>query len=140
MENTNISFDKIEILEWYDGIVRAVSETETEAYLIVLVAWEISSSIKVYALLKLNKITKNEIIKELNATRTKEENWEVFNSLFERYIQNYDDKAHLILGEIKVNKPCELKLIELSSIKKLINYDFEDTMNKNNINFWFNLK
>ncbi len=140
MENTNISFDKIEILEWYDGIVRAVGETETEAYLIVLVAWEISSSIKVYALLKLNKITKNEIIKELNATRTKEENWEVFNSLFERYIQNYDDKAHLILGEIKVNKPCELKLIELSSIKKLTNYDFEDTMNKNNINFWFNLK
>lgn len=139
MEKTNISFDKIEILEWYDGIVRAIGEAESETYLIVLVAWNMSQSVKLYALVELSEPTKNKMIDELNKTRSKEENWEIFNSVFDHYIQSYNGQAYLILGEIKENKPCELKILESNHVKKLINYDFENTMSKNNIDFWFTL-
>lgn len=139
MENMSISFDKIEILEWYDGVVRAIGEVESETYLIVLVAWNMSQSVKLYTLVELSELAKKEMVNELNSARSKEENWEIFNSVFDRYIQNYNGKAYLTLGEIKENKPNELEIIESNHINKLINYDFEDTMDGNSIDFWFNL-
>ncbi len=137
MENTSISFNKIEILEWYDGVVRAIGEVETKIYLIVLVAWDMSKSVKLYALIELSEIAKDEMMRELNSARSKEENWRAFNSMFDRYIRHYDGEAHLILGEIKENKPYELKTIDPNHIKKLINYEFEDTMSETSVNYWF---
>lgn len=136
MEKINMSFNRIEILDWYDGIIRAIGEVENKTYLIVLVAWDIKQLVKLYALLELDELTKNEIIRALNGNRSKEENWEIFNSVFDHYIQHYDSEASLILGEIKKNESYEPKMIDSNHIKKLVNYEFEDTMSETNINYW----
>ncbi|HEX8267286.1 MAG TPA: hypothetical protein VF596_17945 [Pyrinomonadaceae bacterium] len=139
MEKTNISFNKIEILDWYDGIIRAIGEVEDEFYLIVLVAWDMKQPVKLYVVLELNELTKSEIIDELNGSRSKEENWEIFNSIFNRYVQNYNGVAYVILGEVKKNESYRIKTIDSSHIKKLANYEFEDTMSENNKNFWLKI-
>lgn len=139
MKKTNISFNKIEILDWYDGIIRAIGEVEDEFYLIVLVAWDMRQPVKLYVLLELNELTRSEIIDELNGSRSKEENWEIFNSIYDRYVQNYDGVAYLILGEVKKKESYKIKMIDSSYIKKLANYEFEDTMSENNIDFWLKI-
>lgn len=139
MQNTSISFDKIEILEWYDGVVRAIGETKSGTYLIVLVTWDMSQSVKLYVLIELSELTKKEMIDELNKTRSKEEKWEIFNSVFDRYLQNYNGQAYLILGEIKEDESYELKMTSSNHVKKVVNYDFENTMSKANIDSWFKL-
>jgi hypothetical protein len=136
MEKTIISFSKIEILDWYDGIIRAIGEVENKICLIVLVAWDMKQSVKLYALLELNELTKNEIISALNGNKSEEENWEIFNSVFDHYIQRYNSEAYLIFGEVKKNEPYELKRVDSSHIKKLVNYEFEDTMSETNYDYW----
>lgn len=136
MGKITIIFNKIEIIEWYDGIVRAISETPSQIYLLVLVSWDIKQQVKLYALIELDEGTKNQIFKELNENRSKEENWEAFNSIFNNHIKNYNGGVHLILGEIEKNKLYELKIIATNHIRKLENYELEDTIDKNVIDYW----
>ena len=139
MKKIHITFDEIEILEWYDGIVRATCKAENEIYLLILVAWDMKQLMKLSILLKLDESTKNDITKELGSNRSKEENWKRFNLIFDDYVRSYAGEAYLIQGEIKENKTYNLKIINSNYIKNLATYEFEDTMSRDTINFWLKM-
>lgn len=134
-----IFFNKLEVLDWYDGVIRAVGFAETGCYLIILVAWDMNQPAKLYVLVHLSEAEQQEIFEALNSAHPKEKNWEEFESMFDRFIQTYADKAYTFLGDVEAGKSYTLRGVKSDKLRSLASYDFEATLNEANIYSWFDL-
>lgn len=132
----NISFDEFTILEWYDGMVRAVGKNEQGYYLLVLVAWNMLNQDKLYLVLESEPSTIAELENELKKKRSIEENWEGFNHAFAQFIKTYSGNPYLLQGELVKNKTYELRLVDRQLVEKVADYDFDKTTDRENLEYW----
>jgi len=139
MEEANLILDNITILEWYDGVVRAIGNIKDERFLIILVAWDMVTSQKLYILVKLNPELADEFVNELADDESKEERWEKFNFEFNDYMKKYNDIVYIVFGEPKETYSFIGKKIVSTYVKSLVNYEFENTLSDQAKDFWFNI-
>ncbi len=136
MENNKICFNEFKILEWYDGIIRAVGESQNADYLIVLVAWDMPQSMKIFTLFELDKDTKNKIVENLKGNFNIEEKWRRFTEIFDNFVKSYSGRMYMLKGELEKDNDYDLALLESKINRQLVNYDFENVLDSINIKYW----
>lgn len=130
MNNKKVCFESIDIIEWYDGVVRAIAKTSTENYLIVLIKWELKKTNKIYALFELNGITLSEFRNCFleSSEKTKEDMWKQFETFFDSFISSYKGNIYLLEAEKDLKIKLEYQL-NIENSKNFVlpggRYDFE---------------
>src|SRR5262245_56653907 len=129
----SLFLDTVHVLEWHDGLIRAIGTCQDEFYLIALVAWDLERATKAYLVLSLDRSTADEMIKctEKERDGTQITRWHSFNSLFDEYVSTYDGSVYLVQGlhvvckEIPVGKEIPLVERDQEDLKYLKRYDLE---------------
>ena len=134
-------FDKIDIFQWYDGMVRAVAASGEQYHLLILVAWDPATNKRTYVLINLEPNVAKQI-ERLNNWQDEPElegAWEQINELYRNSITSYDGPVYCLAEE-----PCagkEFSAIRVpADLKELTNYELEQTMEPAAQNYWFNVK
>jgi hypothetical protein len=134
--------DGMTILEWYDGVVRAVVTQQGSSYLLTLVAWDVDSQRKIFILTNLTKPFEDAIerlVQETEDEKIKAERWDEFNRSFDEYLSSYQEKAYLIFAEPTVGSDFSATTISSEYIRQIKNYSIESAVAPEAISFWFEL-
>jgi hypothetical protein len=138
MERRTFHFKEIETLDWYDGIVRGIGADEQGYFFIILVAWKIPESEKLYAVLGINQDTEKSIRISFDPNRSKEVNWKVFNRAFDEMIKNHEDPVFLVQGDLLAGNLYKAKMLdESNSLDRIVPYDIHRVFQSDSIAFWF---
>lgn len=140
MINEEFIFEKIEVLEWYDGIVRGIGAGRERYYLITLAAWKIDENKRLYLILDLDEESKRRIAATFEGKQSKEMNWETFGAVFDEFVGSYTGRVQMIYGDLVVGETYKGKDADPSFLNKLTPYDVQDTLQSANITFWFGQK
>jgi hypothetical protein len=133
MITIKISFDEIDIIDWYDGIIRGIGKTKEKLYLIALKEWD-DFKHKSYLFLDLDVDTASRfqtILDKPNSEATIETNWKQLNSIWDDYVRAY--QGNIYLSAIEPSEQVELNLEITNDAECLIgitDYDIEKTIIK----------
>jgi hypothetical protein len=130
------------ILEWYDGVVRAVITEDDISYLLTLVAWEVNSPRKVFILTEVTtpfEETLERLAQETENQRIKSDRWNEFRRSFEEYLSNYQGTIYLTFGEPTVGNAFSATAISSEHLNRVKNYSVESAIALEAISFWFEL-
>lgn len=133
MNNKKVCLESINIIEWYDGVVRAIGKSGTENYLLVLIKWELAKNNRTYALFELDDNASSEFENCFaeSSKETKENMWKQFETLFDSFISSYKGEIYLLESEKDLNTKVEYQLsIENSKsfVLSVNKYDFEKVL------------
>jgi hypothetical protein len=135
----NLLLKEIETLDWYDGLVRAIGIHEQKQYLLILAAWDIKNHRKAYVLLELDSLNANKmraLTLNFSDEKSKEKQWDSFNTTFDEYLCGFKGVVYLIIGEPTQGQNFSGKVISSSNLSKLINYDIEKVLTDEAVSFW----
>ena len=120
--------DEISILEWYDGAIRGIAESQGKYYLFTLAAWDPNSGRKDYVLINIDPETSAEMKQLCNwklGVQPDEEKWSRFDQLYDRYLTHYQGPIYRLTEEPVVNKSFAMTAITRDHLNQLRNYDIE---------------
>ena len=137
-ELKHLSFDSIHILEWHDGIVRAIGTGQERTYLLFLVAWDLKSGSRAYLLLQLPPNIANEIMLSISEGQegSQMDKWNRFNRLFDDFVANYRESVYLLLQEPVVGKDLPLRIRNKEDLKVLGTYNIEMVFRPEALTCW----
>lgn len=130
MKKEQIFFDEIEILEWYDGIVRGIGVGDGKSYLIVLASWDTAMNTRLYLVLDLDENTRQTFRAKFENNASKEENWQAFAAVFDDFIKNYSGKVRSIQDEIIVGKKFQMESIHTELLDRIVPYDIRNVIRR----------
>lgn len=130
MDKEDFVFEKIEVLEWYDGIVRAVGIGHGRWSLIALIAWEIKENRKLYVVLDLDENTKENLRFSLEDEGSKEANWQAFNTAFDEFIKGYKSAVYVIQGDLVVGEKYEGVRVNAAFLSEIIPFNVENALQR----------
>ena len=131
MTSIEISFDEINIFDWYDGIVRGIGKTKDNFYLIALNEWDCSKH-RAYVFLDLDKDTASRfqtILDKPKSEATIEANWKELNSIWDDYIRAY--QGNIYLSAVEPSEQVEINLEitnDAECLSRITEYDIEKTI------------
>ncbi len=134
--------DKMTILDWYDGIVRAIVSIQGQSYLLVLVAWDAGGLQKAFILTKLSlpfAATISRLALEANNESVKEERWSEFNNLLEKYMSDYWGELYLTYEEPRQGKVFSASAINTEHLRRVKEQNIESADSSEARDFWFTL-
>lgn len=134
--------DKMTILDWYDGVVRAIVSMQGQSYLLVLVAWDAGSLQKAFILAELSlpfaaKIER--LVLEASDESVKRERWAKFNNLLEKYISDYQGEVYLTGEEPIRGKNISASTISTEHLRRVRGQSIESADSSEARDFWFTL-
>lgn len=134
-----IRFRKFQILEWYDGVTRAIGLVKGKEYMIILAAWDMESARKVFLVTEIKKSDADQMVYYLTYPKIPVEGWDQFNEEFASYVRSYGGPVWaLINGVIKENEAYDLTEVDRKCLFDLVNYDILKVINPKNLQRWFN--
>jgi hypothetical protein len=131
VESTDIVLDEISIIEWYDGIVIATGRQQQNTYLIVLVAWDMEQSRKVFLLLGVERSVETEINRSIETN-----NWEEFKRIFNDVVTHYKGHVFLTFEEPTVGTTLSLTRSTTNDLASLREHEVENALTPESLNRW----
>ena len=132
--------NEISVLDWYDGVIRGIAESEGKDYLFIMAAWDWASRRKAFVMINLDPATSSEM-KRLCAWKVgeeaDEERWDRFEQLYNQYLADYDGPAYLLSQEPVVANILPMTAIPTDHLDELREYDIENTMDLKAKKLWF---
>ena len=111
----------------------------TQWYYSHLVAWDINSKIRIYAILKTNKIWSDKLLNVFEGIEPKWPRWApslndpdkylLIQSYIESLVDNYNDKIFLLAGNDLTEGPLALGEFKKSQYGNLKNTEIDDIVN-----------
>jgi hypothetical protein len=133
MNTIKISFNEINIFDWYDGIIRGIGKTKDKLYLIALKEWD-GYKHKSYLFLDLDEDTASRfqtILDKPKSEATIEANWKELNSIWDDYVGDY--QGEIYLSDIEPTEQVELNL-EITNnaecLTHITDYDIANIINE----------
>jgi hypothetical protein len=131
MASIEISFDEINIIDWYDGIVRGIGKTKDNFYLIALNEWDCSRH-RAYLFLDLDENTAygfQTILDKPNKKETKEADWKELNSIWDDYVRAHQGNIYLSAVMPREKVPLNLEITnDTECLIRITEYDIEKTI------------
>ncbi len=139
-ELMEIRFDNIRIFDWYDGLVRAIGFDGEWNYLIILVAWDKKSDLKIYLLVPLEMETAKRLLELVDQSSrdlpNKQLLWDKLSDGIERFLNNYQGNVYLSTNEPSCETKTLAKAILTSHLSKLSSYSSEKPFEEESIKYW----
>jgi hypothetical protein len=135
--------DEISILEWYDGVIRGIAESQAKSYLFTLAAWDMASGRKAYVLINLDPATAADmklLCKWTLGDPPDEEKWHRFSQTYDQYLRNYKGPAYLSNEQPAATRRITITSITTDHLHELLDYDLEKTMDLRAQSLWFGMQ
>jgi len=108
-----VTFEQIEIYDYYDGLVRGIGRTKTDSYLLVRSNWKIAEDHKEFVGLELDSLKVAEFDSQFDlsgpATTTK---WRGFENAFNRLVGSFHGRVLKFSSEPMVGEPIASQLVD----------------------------
>ena len=133
MTTIKISLNEINIIEWYDGLLRGIGKTKDKHYLIALKEW-VDYKHKSYLFLDLDEDTASRfqtILDKSNTEATIEANWKELNSIWDDYVMAHQGNIYLSAVMPREKVPLNLEITnDTECLIRITDYDIEKTIIK----------
>jgi len=96
--STQLHFDSLEILDWYDGPVVAVGTSGDLHFLVFLIACEITfdATNRIYAVLPIDRLDAEKLVSpDVTDPTSSRDQYVVFQDLFDSFLARYEGEAYL---------------------------------------------
>jgi hypothetical protein len=131
MKKEKICFDHIEVMDFYDGLVRGLAKSGSDLFLFVRIRWEIENRQRIFALLDLDSVSYASLQAcfEQSAVKSKGEMWDDFEVAYNDIVHSYKKKLHFLFCEPEINNEYALEGGDYdTSVLKLTIYDIQNTI------------
>lgn len=119
-----IKFDEIEIIEWYDGVVRGIAKSGAKYYLIVMLSWKNNLRERQFGFVELKTKDVLQFKGCFEESDDLEKNWKCFETYYESFVKTYKGKLYLSNQYPEIKEEYRFELADYSKHKKLFqNYD-----------------
>lgn len=136
----DIRLDKLQVFDWYDGLVRGVAVDASIYYLLILVGWRIRQGRKLYAVLALrDNPNTTRLLKSLVDVESKvATDWSEINKAYDECIREFEGPIGMITGEISQGQTFAMKEIsDNAALEGLAQYDLQDAIDSDSAERWF---
>ncbi len=129
------------IVDWYDGVVQAlVRLAGKEAWFYCsLLAWDMRSNRKVFALLRLDNNWSHKLL-SLLSEKTLEPNkqaaWDKFSGTVQSLLSTYDDRVLIVLCEELGEQVLARKMLPIDSFRDDLGQEVEESLGPERIRHW----
>lgn len=134
LESKVIVPEEISVVAWYDGLVIGVGSYQQNAFLIVLVAWDMEHSRKAYLLLDIEPAVETSIKRSIQNN-----NWNEFQETHNFLVTHYKGDIFLVLEEPEVGKSVSARRVAAHDLTTLRNHDVENTLSSESLELWFGM-
>lgn len=132
MQKVKLRFENIEIIEYYDGLVRGIAETLSNSYLAVMTEWKIDSSERRFGFLEIDSSEAAQIrlcFDPKSGRKTKKGRWNDFEAVYNEIVRSYSKKLYQLSVKPRIHEEYVLDVIDYDpSHLKLENYDMENVI------------
>jgi hypothetical protein len=132
LESKVIVPEEISVVDWYDGLVIGVGQQN--AFLIVLVAWDMEHSRKAYLLLDIEPAVETSIKRSIQNKA-----WNEFQETHNFLVTHYTGDIFLVLEEPEVGKSVSARRVAARDLTALRDHDVENTLTPEYLKLWFGM-
>lgn len=122
-----VYFDKIDSIDYYDGMIRGVGYSGQRCFLIVVFEWHIENNSRRYAVLRIDRPLYNAIVSTFESSGLSlSEKWDKWELLFDRGIENHIGEIYSVVREPIVHTPVSLdEIVDPNLIQGLRQFSLE---------------
>jgi hypothetical protein len=125
-----VTFEQIDIIDYYDGLVRGIGRTQAGAYLLVLSKWKFAQRYKEFVALELDPKTVYEFESQFELSEpTTSANWSRFENAFNLLVGSFRGRILKFCAEPMVGEPIAFQLVDdVKFATKLLDYELESVI------------
>lgn len=141
-ESIELVPNEISIIDYYDGAMRGVVESDGKYYLFIMVAFDPAKRRRAYVVINLDPVTAREI-KQLCwkpgdlPTEDDEEKWHRLEEIYDEYLTNYKGPVYFSTEEPSKEQSVAITAIAFDHLDQLRKFDIEKTIDAEAQELWF---
>ena len=140
-ESIKLVPNEISIIDWYDGVMRGVAESEGKYYLFIMVAFDPDKRRRAYVVINLDPVTAREI-KQLcwkpgDQADEDEEKWRRLEEIYDEYLTHYKGPVYFSTEKPSKEQSIVITAIAFDRLDELSEFDIEKTIDAEAHKLWF---